>query len=137
MERRQAMSLRAAIGVGCKSNVGAETIARVVREAIARAHFGSTAVGLHTSARKIGDAELREAAQRLELDLIFHNDEALKARGADIVSRSGRVMEIVGVGSVAEAAALVGAGEGSRLVVPKFSADGVSCAVAVAPEETT
>jgi cobalt-precorrin 5A hydrolase len=128
------MSLRAAIGVGCKSNVDVETIARVVREAMARAPRGSAATGLHTSARKSGDADLREAAHRLKLDLIFHDDGALRARDAETVSRSQRVMGILGVGGVAEAAALVGAGEGSRLVVPKFSDDGVSCAVAVAPE---
>jgi cobalt-precorrin 5A hydrolase len=40
------------------------------------------------------------------------------------------VAALYGVGSVAEAAALVGAGEGARVIVPKFSGDGVSCAVA-------
>jgi cobalt-precorrin 5A hydrolase len=129
------MSVAAAIGLGCKSNAGAEAIARAVREAMARAPDGSAAAGLHTSVRKIGDADLREAAQRLSLKLVFHDDAALRARDAEIVSRSQRVMHITGVGSLAEAAALVGAGEGSRLVVPKFSACGVSCAVAVAPEE--
>ncbi len=129
------MSVAAAIGVGCKSNAGAEAIARVVREAMARAPDGSAAAGLHTSARKVGDADLREAARELGLDLAFHDDAALKARDAEIVSRSPRVFELFGVGSLAEAAALAGAGEGSRLVVPKFSADGVSCAVAVSPEE--
>jgi cobalt-precorrin 5A hydrolase len=129
------MSPRAAIGVGCKSNVGAETIARVVRQALDRAP-SSSAAGLHTSSRKSGDKELLEAARSLGLDLALHDDEALRARDAEVVSRSQRIAEMFSVGSVAEAAALVGAGVGSHLIVPKFSADGVSCAIAVAPEDS-
>jgi cobalt-precorrin 5A hydrolase len=128
------MSLRAAIGVGCKSNVSAETIARVVRKALARAPL-SSAAGLHTSSRKSGDEELFEAARSLGLYLVLHDDEALRARDAEVVSRSQRIIGMFSVGSVAEAAALVGAGEGSHLIVPKFSAGGVSCAIAVAPED--
>ncbi len=129
------MSLRTAIGVGCKSGVDAQTIARVVREALARAPSRSAA-GLHTSSRKAGDEALLEAARRLGLDLVLHDDEALKERDAEVASRSQRIAAMFGVGSLAEAAALVGAGEGSRLIVPKFSADGVSCAIAVAPEDS-
>jgi cobalt-precorrin 5A hydrolase len=125
------MSLRAAIGVGCKSDVDAETIARVVREALARAPSSSPA-DLHTSSRKAGNEALLEAARCLRLDLVLHDDEALKARDAEVASRSQRIVGMFGVGSIAEAAALVGAGEGSRLIVPKFSAEGVSCAIAVA-----
>ncbi len=128
------MSARAAIGVGCRSNAGAETIVAVVREAMGRAPAGAAAIGLHSSARKAGDTDLSEAARRLGLDLVLHDDEALRARDAEIPSRSARVIGIAGVGSLAEGAALVGAGEGSRLVVRKFSASGVSCAIAVAAE---
>ena len=130
------MSARAAVGLGCRSNVGAEAIARAVRQAIWRAPSVPAAIALHTSARKSADESLRRAAQSLGLELVFHEEAALKARDAQVVSRSDRVAAIVGVGSLAEAAALVGAGEGARLVVPKFSADGVSCAVAVAKEES-
>jgi cobalt-precorrin 5A hydrolase len=124
-----------AIGVGCKSNVDAETIARVVRKALDRSPSNS-AMGLHTSSRKSGDEELQEAARSLGLDLVLHDDEVLRARDAEVVSRSQRIIGMFSVGSVAEAAALVGAGEGSHLVVPKFGADGVSCAIAVGPEDS-
>ncbi|RBP13171.1 cobalt-precorrin 5A hydrolase [Roseiarcus fermentans] len=128
------MNPRVAIGVGCRSNAGAETLVAVIRDATARSPAGSTVVSLHSSARKAGDADLLEAAGRRGLDLILHDEAALRARDAEIPSRSARVIGIAGVGSLAEAAALVGAGEGSRFVVRKFSASGVSCAVAVAAE---
>ncbi|RBP02439.1 cobalt-precorrin 5A hydrolase [Roseiarcus fermentans] len=128
------MSGRSAVGVGCKSDAGAEAIVRAVRRALARAPSPASAPTLHTSDRKSGDAALRQAALSLGLDLVFHNEATLATRDVEVVSRSARVEKIIGVGSLAEAAALVGAGAGSRLVVAKFSADGVSCAVAVAPE---
>ena len=58
----------------------------------------------------------------------------MQRRESELLSPSPLVKDITGVGSIAEAAALAGAGENARLIVPKFSLDGVCCAVAFRPE---
>ena len=126
MARGKAVS--AAIGIGCRASATAEAIARLVREAQARASLG--AASLHAPA-SLDNPALAEAAARLGLTLHRHDAAALRAVAARVRSHSPRVAEAFGVGSVAEAAALAGAGVGAEIVVPKFSADGVSCAVAI------
>ena len=85
---------------------------------------------LHSAAR-IRNPALLEAAARLGVQLHFHDEAALARVASGVVSHSPRVFAIFGVGSAAEAAALAGAGEGARIIAPKFSADGASCAVAM------
>jgi cobalt-precorrin 5A hydrolase len=125
MARGEAMS--AAVGIGCRAGASAEAIERCVREALAQA--GLEAAPLYAPSSKRGPA-LDEAAARLGLPLHFCDEAALLAAAERVVSHSPRVKALYGVGSVAEAAALLGAGPGARIVVAKFSADGVSCAVA-------
>ena len=86
--------------------------------------------GLFTVTDKRHEAGLAEAARRLGLDLTFLSRDALRERDTDIQTRSPRVERIIGVPSVAEAAALVGAGPGSVLVVPRIAAGGATCAIA-------
>jgi cobalt-precorrin 5A hydrolase len=125
MARGEAVS--AAVGIGCRADASADAIARLVREALARA--GLDAASLHAPAGKGGPA-LDEAAARLGLALHLVDEAALPSVAARVISHSPRVAALYGVGSVAEAAALIGAGTRARIVVEKFSADGVSCAVA-------
>jgi cobalt-precorrin 5A hydrolase len=124
--------MRAAMGVGLRPGTTAEAITHAVEET--RKLAPVRLAGLHTSARRIAEAGLREAAERLALDLHFHDDAALRAMEGRIVSHSERVMRLFGVGSVAEAAALAGAGEGAALLGAKQSFAGVSCAIALMRE---
>ena len=78
----------------------------------------------------LANPALEDAAASLGLPLHRCDAAALRAVGQGVVSHSARVAALHGVGSVAEAAALVGAGAGARVIVPKFSADGVSVAAA-------
>jgi cobalt-precorrin 5A hydrolase len=119
--------MSAVVGIGCRAGASAEAIASVVDEAGLRA--GLEIVSLHTAV-SVGAPALDAAAARLGLPLYRHDAAALAAVAARVKSHSAQVAARFGVGSVAEAAALAGAGEGSRLLVPKFSAEGVSCAVA-------
>jgi cobalt-precorrin 5A hydrolase len=119
--------MSAMVGIGCRAGASAAAIARRIGEARARA--GLEIVSLHTAA-SVGNPALAEAAARLGLPLHRHDEAALRHVAGRVISHSPRVAARFGVGSVAEAAALAGAGEGARLVVPKFSAEGVSCAVA-------
>jgi len=119
-------TVSAAVGIGLRAGASVDAIVCGVREALARA--GLDAAALYAPRGKHGPA-LAEAAKRLGVSLHLCDEAALKA-AAGVVSFSARVAALYGVGSVAEAAALLGAGEGARIVVAKFSADGVSCAVA-------
>jgi cobalt-precorrin 5A hydrolase len=129
MERDE---MSAAVGIGFSTQATAQAIARAVRLAMQRAE--TLEATLHTSARKRDSQPLKEAAQDLNMPLSFHEEADLQRRESELLSPSPLVKDITGVGSIAEAAALAGAGENARLIVAKFSLDGVSCAVAFRSE---
>ena len=118
-----------AIGVGCRTGVSAEAIADLVRRAIERSGRAGRAA-LFTAVEKQSEAGLREAAVKLGLPLVFLPRAALAAMSDGAVTRSERVVDLFGVPSLAETAALAGAGAGSELIVARISADGVTCAIA-------
>ena len=117
------------MGLGFSSTATAQAIVGAVVAALQRARAIEGV--LHVSARKRDSKNLAEAAQILVMPLVFHDENDLRRRAADVISHSPRIVALAGVGSLAEAAALVGAGENSRLLVEKFSRVGVSCAVAI------
>ena len=84
---------------------------------------------------KAQEAGLHEAARELGLELVFLPLAALRARKATAATHSPRVQAMFGVGSVAEAAALVGAGPNSRLVAPRVTTPVAACALAKRGEE--
>lgn len=124
----QVVSLRLAIGLGCRRECPAEAILAVVREACVG--FDLTGAGLFTAEAKCGEAGLREVAARLGLPLVFLPAEQLAMVANRVTHRSRRVEAALGVPSVAEAAALAGAGPGSRLTVPRLAHAAATCAVA-------
>ncbi|MBU3887418.1 cobalamin biosynthesis protein [Methylosinus sp. KRF6] len=87
-------------------------------------------IALFTIESKRGEIGLHDAARLLNLPLVFLPLDALLARKDELLTRSLRVEALTGVGSVAEAAALVGAGAGSRLFGPRLASAGVTCAIA-------
>ena len=85
---------------------------------------------LFTIAEKQGEAGLIEAAVTLALPLVFLPHAALAAVETAVQTRSERVVALFGTPSVAEAAALAGAGPGARLLVPRLASASATCAVA-------
>lgn len=124
------MTGRLAIGVGCRRGSSSQVIAALVEDARSAADPGATAA-LFTLADKRGEPGLHAAAAVLGLPLGFLSREALRAVMPDVVTRSAAAEARFGVASVAEAAALAGAGPGARLLGPRLARDGVTCAVAV------
>ena len=118
-----------AIGVGCRRGCPADAIEALVRQALA----GAPAVerlGLFTIQDKSADPGLLEAAARLGLDLVFLPAEALRAQEALLRTRSAAAQRRFGVASVAEAAALAGAGAHATLLGPRLAGAGATCALA-------
>ena len=118
-----------AIGIGCRSGTRAEAIERLVHEALALAPDVRPRA-MFTINDKVGESGLIEAAQRLALNLLFLSRDTLRGQQAMVRTWSHHAERRFGVGSVAEAAALAGAGAGSVLIVQRMSRDGVTCAIA-------
>ncbi len=134
-----------AIGVGCRSGVSAELIVTLVRRALERATYllgeavptRGLRAAMFTAVEKQGEAGLREAAMLLAMPLVFLPKPALAAFSDAAETRSERVVQLFGVPSLAETAALAGAGTGSHLLVARIAADGVTCAVAAQAQRQT
>ena len=122
-----------AIGLGCRRGADGAAIASLVRAALKSA-AQEGAAALFTIDEKSGEAGLKAAAAALDLPLHFLGRDALKAAAAQAQTRSARVEEMFGLPSVAETAALAGAGPGAELIVPRMSGQGVTCAIARARE---
>jgi cobalt-precorrin 5A hydrolase len=133
MELRQAVVNAVAVGIGCRKDTPGATIAALVRAALARLTVTPDQIRLYSVARKAQEPGLHEAAKSLGYDLVFLPEPALVAVAARVVTQSARVQAMLGVGSVAEAAALAGGGPQSAIVVARLAADGATCAIAAEP----
>ena len=122
-----------AIGLGCRKGVSGEVIASLVREALGRIEQPGVAA-LFTVESKRHEAGLAQAAQILAMPLHFLPQEALAAVADLAQTRSPRVEALFGVPSVAETAALAGAGAGAVLILPRIARDNATCAIARAPQ---
>jgi cobalt-precorrin 5A hydrolase len=118
-----------AIGVGCRKGCSADAIEALIRQALDRAPV-ATPLGLFTLIDKRDETGLAEAAGRLGLDLTYLSREALRERKDGVQTHSPLAERLFGVPSVAEAAALAGAGPASVLIVPRIAEGGATCAIA-------
>jgi len=134
MARGEAVSARYAIGIGARKGVDARELARLVREVAARRGVDLQSATLATIEARDDEPGLRDAARLLDMAVVFLSLENLRARDKDVPTRSARVEEIFAVGSVAEAAALAGAGSGSILLAPRVATTRLACAIARATE---
>ena len=119
-----------AIGIGCKRRCSSEAIVALVERAIAAAACTGMPAALFTHEAKRSEAGLASAAKALGLPLVFLDAQVLRQASLQAATNSPRVMRMFGVPSIAEAAALVGAGPSSVLLVARMSDGGASCAIA-------
>jgi cobalt-precorrin 5A hydrolase len=119
-----------AIGIGCRGGVTKEAIIAIVSGALARVQNLNEPARLFSIDRKRHEPGLIAAAQELNLPLDFFAPEVLRAVEDQVITRSERAQAVLGVASVSEAAALAGAGVNARLIAPRVSGSGVTCAIA-------
>jgi len=119
-----------AIGVGCRKDCPERDILAVIRDATALLPDGAVAAGLFSVAEKQGEAGLAAAAATLGLPLIFLDRAVLQLVSGEARSCSRRVEEMFGLPSIAETAALAGAGAGAVLLVPRRTSATATCAIA-------
>ena len=96
--------------------------------AAALALLGRRPDRLAVPARKAESPALRALAGRAGLQVTAVPEEALA--GVATATRSARILDLYGTGSVAEAAALVAAGPGARLLVRRLALGPVTAALA-------
>ena len=131
------MSARFAIGVGARRGVEARALAALVRCVVEQARLAPQSCDMFTLQSKQDEPGLHEAANLLAMKLVFLPLDALLARKDELMTRSPRVEAIIGVGSVAEAAALAGAGPGGALLGPRVATERLTCAIARSGQGTT
>ena len=124
-------------GVGCRKGASADDVGAVIADALARAGVSAAALDLVAAPeRKAGERGIAAAAAALGVPLVLVPSAELEAAGARVQTRSQRVLEMTGVPSVAEAAALAAAGPQARLIVPRIAAGTVTCALAAVGERS-
>jgi len=122
-------------GIGCRKGASAAEISAVIADALARAGLGTQALDLVAAPEsKGGEQGVAAAAAALGVPLMLVAKADLEAAGARTQTRSERVLALIGVPSVAEAAALAAGGPAARLILPRITVGVATCALAVGGE---
>jgi cobalt-precorrin 5A hydrolase len=133
MDIRKDMARLIAIGIGCRKNCPGEAIVALVQRALADLGEIEGERRLFSLADKSDEPGLRAAAEALACDLVFLPRAALAATAPRLLTRSAAAQQRFGLESIAEAAALAGAGPKARLLGPRLAENGATCAIAMAP----
>lgn len=122
------------IGIGCRRGVESRDVQEAVKTALVEAGRAASAVkSLASIDIKSDEQGLLAAADDLNLAVEFFERQALEAVLAARSSEldfSEFVDDKIGVGGVCEPAAILGAGEASRLILPKTKYGKVTVAIA-------
>ncbi|MBL8653599.1 MAG: cobalamin biosynthesis protein [Alphaproteobacteria bacterium] len=118
------------IGIGCKRGASSNEVLELVRATLAKARVAPGSVGcIATLDRKEGEAAIDTVATALGVPVRFFSATELAAE-TRIAHPSESVAEAIDTPSVAEAAALLAAGSGAKLIVPKRKSARATCAIA-------
>jgi cobalt-precorrin 5A hydrolase len=118
-------------GVGCRKGASAHEVGAAISAALSRAGLRADVLdAIAAPALKSGEAGIAAAASDLGVPLVLVPQADLEAAGARTLTRSERVVALMGVPSAAEAAALAAAGPAARLVAPRTAVGTATCALA-------
>jgi cobalt-precorrin 5A hydrolase len=118
-------------GIGCRADVSATDVEAAIAAALRQAvSAGKPLSVIATPAAKGHEAGISAAAAARGIPLVLIAQQDLEAAGARTITRSARAMAVMKVHSVAEAAALAGAGPAGRLLGPRVAVGPVTCALA-------
>jgi cobalt-precorrin 5A hydrolase len=118
-------------GVGCRKGVQPEDVRAVIVAALERAGIAASELRLiATMDAKSREKGIEVAASAMRLPLVLLTPADLVSVRMRVATRSERVEALVGVPSVAEAAALAAGGPAARLVAPRIVVGPATCALA-------
>lgn len=124
-------------GIGARAAVTANEIVAAVTDACGRAGIAVAEVGLLAGLdRRETIASLREAGLTLTIGTETFDTARLQQESPRCVTHSERSLSATGVPSVAEAAALAGAGLEGMLLLPRVAFPTVTVALAIGPGGT-
>jgi cobalt-precorrin 5A hydrolase len=124
-------------GIGCRKGASSNDIGAVIADALARAGFAAHALDLIAAPElKAGEHGVAAAAAALGVPLVLVPQADLKLAGARAETCSERVLALMGVPSVAEAAALAAGGSTARLIVPRIARGTATCALAMSEDRS-
>ena len=118
-------------GIGCRRGTSAAAISAAIDAALARAGLTKGALAAIAAPAAKGDEPgIAATASALGVTLVLVAQDDLEAAGRRGHTRSPRVMALMGVPSVAEAAALAAGGPVARLVTARTVVGPATCALA-------
>jgi cobalt-precorrin 5A hydrolase len=128
-------------GIGCRSGVSAEEVESALAAALVVALAPALPAGralslIATPAAKGCEPGIIAAAAARGIPLMLITHSELEAADPRTLTHSEHAMTAMNVHSVAEAAALAGAGPTSRLLGPRIAIGRVTCALACASADT-
>jgi cobalt-precorrin 5A hydrolase len=119
-------------GIGCRRGAPCVAIELSIEAALAECRLERSALNaLATAAEKGDEPGLRAAAGRLSLPLILVAQPNLALASHKALSFSQRVLDLKGVPSIAETAAIAAAGRDARLLAKRVSNRDATCAIAI------
>ena len=123
---------RVVLGLGARAGVAEEELAGAIDAALRQAGLAPAGIaGLATLDDRAAEAGVRAAAHRHGWPVLAFDSARLA--GVDVPHPAAAVAAAVGTPSVAEAAALLAAGPGAVLLLPKTVFPRVTVAIAAAP----
>ncbi len=124
-------------GIGARASATASQIVEAVADACGRAGIALAEVGLLAGLdRPETIASLREAGSMLTIGTETFDAACLQQESPRCVTQSERSLSATGLPSVAEAAALAGAGPEGMLLLPRVAFPTVTVALAIGPGGT-
>jgi cobalt-precorrin 5A hydrolase len=118
-------------GVGCRRGASTTAIVAAIDAALARAGLSRHLLDVIAApATKCDEPAIAATASALGAKLVLVAPADLEAAGHRAVTRSERVMALLGVPSAAEAAALAAGGPAARLLVARVVVGPATCALA-------
>ena len=119
-------------GIGCRRDTSAEEIERVVRLALGMFRLAPERLdAMATESDKALEAGLVEAARLLSVRLVACTVNDLDRVAGQVLTPSLLVLATKGVPSIAEASALVVAGQNGRLLGTRVATERATCAIAI------
>jgi cobalt-precorrin 5A hydrolase len=115
-------------GIGCRAGVSAEQVESALAAALGPGRRSLSCIATPTAKGHEPGIIAAAAARGVPLVLISQSD--LEAASAATLTHSDHSIAAMNVPSVAEAAALAGAGPASRLLGPRIAVGPVTCALA-------
>ena len=118
-------------GIGCRKGTTVVAIEEAVMAALTSCGLTRERLdALATHATKRDEPGILELAERWALNLLSFTTQEMEATAGAVETVSQRVVELKGVPSVAEAAALCGAGRAAHLLAPRVTTAVAACAIA-------